>query len=468
MQISVFIKIKKLLPKYKTESLILLFVGFLSLLFTYNYINFSSSASVATGQVYTAKSIALSHNLDVDEYWGNSGADVINYNNHWYTPYAVLNPFIMGSFYLISQIPVYIYVHIIGPLNGTFSLIYESFSFSFPHTIALVFIGILIYLNLPKITINPRLKHLLVLGGILGTILFTYSVSFFNHIIASLFVLIAYTILVKDKFKFKYILVGVLIGLAFLTEFPTILFSISVFLYTIIKYINETKKLSFSEYIKKYFPSLLMVAIPVTIFIAIQLFINKSSFGNYFLFGESIYNKSQLEIGKTPSTFSQNPLFGLYGMYLSPLKGLFVYSPFLLFSILGFKKFYKQDKIKFYTAFSYIVIISLLYSTWSDCFGATTVGTRYMVSIIPFITIFAGYSLFKVEQSKILKGIFITLSIYSIVTILLVTSVGIASYTMGQCENINLFGPNVKLKVAKDFIINKKYSELAPVLLNAK
>ena len=63
------------------QHVIIFFALFISLLFTYSYIDFSSNMSVGAGHVYTAKSLALSRNFNVDEYWGNSGVDVIDANS---------------------------------------------------------------------------------------------------------------------------------------------------------------------------------------------------------------------------------------------------------------------------------------------------------------------------------------------------------------------------------------------------
>ena len=60
--------------------------------------------SVGAGHVYTAKSLALSRNFNVDEYWGNSGVDVIDANGHKYVAYAPLNAVLMAIPYFGLQV----------------------------------------------------------------------------------------------------------------------------------------------------------------------------------------------------------------------------------------------------------------------------------------------------------------------------------------------------------------------------
>ena len=148
-------------------------------------------------------------------------------------------------------------------------------------------------------------------------------------------------------------------------------------------------------------------------------------------------------------------------MYLSPMKGLFVYSPFLLLTFAGLFKRHRKISYTSLLSISYIVIISIIYSLWKDCFGATTLGNRYLVSTLPFwgILLFQNYQAFW--TNKILKFVFIILSFISIVNILLNTYTGIAGSKFGKCENINTYNPYLRIK---ENYIDKK-PKTAPIII---
>ncbi|PIR42823.1 hypothetical protein CO058_01940 [candidate division WWE3 bacterium CG_4_9_14_0_2_um_filter_35_11] len=388
-------------------STLIIFVGFfISLLFTYSYIDFSSNMSVGVGHVYTAKSLALSRNFNVNEYWGNSGVDVITASSgDKYVAYAPLNAVIMAVPYFGLQVFSYIYTRAFGPINGDVSMILESLALSLPSTIFYSLIGILLFKQLQNYKVKSAVSILTLIGLLFGTILINYSVSFFNHVQSAFFIFYAYYLISSKKSESRFLYAGILTGLAFLTEFPTILFSISVGLMLLCERKSFIKRVA-------------LFSAPVILAILLLGIYNKIHFGSFFLMAEQILyqQKQALNIG-AEHAFTQNPLYGIWGLYLSPLKGLFLISPFLVFSIPGFMKFIREEKTKISLAIlslSYVLLISLLYSFWPDCFGATPFGPRYLISAIPFLALYSAFALigkFRVliYSALVLFGIFICL-----------------------------------------------------------
>jgi len=68
--------------------------------------------SVGEGHVYVAKSLALSRDFNVNEYWGNAGVDVIKVGDNYYLPYAFLNSFLMAILLWFAGIILFIHKYI--------------------------------------------------------------------------------------------------------------------------------------------------------------------------------------------------------------------------------------------------------------------------------------------------------------------------------------------------------------------
>lgn len=406
----------------------------ISLIFTYSYIDFSSSASVGTGHVFWAKSIALDRTFNVNNYWGNAGVDILHLGDDYYPVYAPLTAIIMAGPYLVLQFLYYLYTNFVGPINGDLSIILESLTFSLPASLALL--GILILLakfmkDFPKIVL---------VGLGLGTIAFTYSVSFFNHIIAAFFVFLAYYLVTRMDNKYRYFFSGIFVGLAFLAEFPTAFFSIAILVGEIVRLVEG--KVKFNRFVL----NLSIFAIPVAIAIALILVFNTYVYGGPFNFGEFLFRDSMIANEQQPFGFYQNPLYGLYGEYFSPMKGMFVYSPFLIFALFGIKAFFRENRYAASIALAYLVVISLVYSMWSDCFGATVYGNRYEVSFLPFFALFLAYFVKSHGGRPFIKWVLGILIAISIILTLGNTWLGIAQGRMSQCEEyLNTYTPYHRL-----------------------
>lgn len=434
----------------------LIFAIFLiSFLFTYSYIDFEANMSVGEGHVYLAKSIALSRDFNLNEYWGNAGVDVIKLEGNYYSSYPPLNGLLMAIPYFILQVIYYLWVRFFGSIDGNLSIVLESLAFSLPSSIALAGILIILKKYLKAHTSNsPYILNLFIIGTGLGTLLFSYSVSFFNHVISTFFILSGFYLLTSNHSK-KYLWAGILTGLAFLTEYPTILFSIAVFVSEISLLLSKKKKLN------QFIADLLWYAVPISISILILFTYNLYHFGDPFLFAETILREQKTAIGAATHSFSQNPVYGLYGEFFSPLKGLFIYSPFLIFSILGIKTFFRNHPMRACLALSYIALISLIYSLWNDCFGATVYGSRYLISIIPFLAIFSAYFLQGQDKNRPIRYLFAGLVAVGVLLTASNAWVGIADGKMNNCrENLNSYNPY--LRAHGNF--NKSNIKTSPVI----
>lgn len=457
-------KILSTTKAFAKNNLIALLFLLLSLLLTYNYTDFSSNMSIGVGHVYMSKSLVLSRNFNVTEYWGNAGVDVFELNDEYYAAYAPLNSVIMAVPYFILQVVYYIYTNFIGSINGDLSLVLESWAFSLPSALSPFILAVFLRKYLLSKKISSRLINIAIFSLLFGTIFFNYSISFFNHVHSALLLFLAFFILSNKRTTSKrdYLFSGVLVGLSFLNENPTILFSLGVLSREL--YIISKQKISKKLFVNS-FTNLFVYALPVALSIIILLIYNKFNFGGYFTFAEDLvreYRNSKYNIPSEVGTFTQNPLYGIFGLYFSPLKGLFVYSPFLIFSVLGLKEFYNSSRREFFLIVPYMFIISVLYALWVDCFGASSLGARYLITLIPFYVILSVLALLK---NKRLVPSFIFLMVISSVYLFINVLDGLPNRMFLNCEQY-LYYPATYIKAhlyIQDLFSGKLGS--APVLI---
>jgi hypothetical protein len=137
-------------------------------------------------------------------------------------------------------------------------------------------------------------------------------------------------------------------------------------------------------------------------------FVNYWRFGSFTEFGYGYYGSLSAHAGWE----------GLIGLLVSPGFGLIFYFPIAILLPLALKHMYRKDKGLFFLA-TYIIFVNwfwvgtLSYGEGSrDWSGATAWGPRYLIPVLPFITIVFGSLLLQLKKKLALKKmIFLKLSI---------------------------------------------------------
>jgi hypothetical protein len=110
---------------------------------------------------------------------------------------------------------------------------------------------------------------------------------------------------------------------------------------------------------------------------------------------------------------------GLYGLLFSTWRGLFYYSPILLFSLPGFFYWFKDRNDRTLPAallLSFIAIL-LFYSATPAWRGGNSYGPRYLVSVMPFIVLPMWKTIEVYGKKRIFWIIFCVLFAYSAVLV---------------------------------------------------
>lgn len=216
------------------------------------------------------------------------------------------------------------------------------------------------------------------IGYALGSIAFTYSTQFLGHQLAAVLVF-AHFVLSRD-FEgrvdwWKLLLAGALAGLGAITDY----FSAIVHLVIIASYVTKIRPLW------TWAPFL---AGGAAAFAPLPLY-------NYFAFGgptRMSYGQEALPVFKE---LHGTGFFGvtlprlesISGLLISPAKGLFYLSPFLLLGIVGLAaavrdRNRRRDGIVMAVSVAVIVWLALSVHDWR---AGWTVGPRHMVSMLPFL-----------------------------------------------------------------------------------
>ncbi|MGA2663529.1 MAG: glycosyltransferase family 39 protein [Nitrososphaerales archaeon] len=115
---------------------------------------------------------------------------------------------------------------------------------------------------------------------------------------------------------------------------------------------------------------------------------------NQAIFGTPFHTTEQVYLGSsTPLGEFSTPLYvGVYLNLFSPLRGLFVFTVFLVLGVFGFAQMLRHGRYRRegFLLLACFLGIFLPYSAWYDVVGGAAFGPRFLVPAIPFLIIPAG------------------------------------------------------------------------------
>lgn len=225
---------------------------------------------------------------------------------------------------------------------------------------------------------NAAHRTLLTIAYGLGTIAFPYSGSYYGHQITAVLLFTTFWLLFRIKrreISLKFLgAAGFLLGYSVITEYPTVFVAVALFFYAVC-FLRDKRK------------AIWMVVGGIPPVLALALY-NTAIFGKPWEFS---YKYSELWVdyhhtGFFGTTFPK--LNALWGMTFSPYRGLFFLSPFLLLAIPGFYYFWRRKEYRAELVVSLAIVASVLLFTASSkmWFGGHSVGPRYLIPMLPFLT----------------------------------------------------------------------------------
>ncbi|MBU0613296.1 hypothetical protein KKB10_04755 [Patescibacteria group bacterium] len=203
------------------------------------------------------------------------------------------------------------------------------------------------------------------------------SQDLWQHGTSQLFlILVVYLLLKPKKSDLVFLLTGLAVGLAIAARYLNIIFAVIFFVYILYKYRE------------KILSVILGASVPLTLLLIYQAY--------YFsYFWQTGYSCDAFNVVPCIEHW-HNPFWdGFGGLLISPSRGLFVFSPFIILSIIGIWIVWKRKKEKnqeYRLLFRYlsigVLIFTMVMSKWWAWYGGVTYGPRMLVDIVPFIMLF--------------------------------------------------------------------------------
>lgn len=433
-------------------------------------------------RILSSISIVDEGRIDIDNY-ANLTGDRVYYNNHYYSDKAPGTSFLLtyvyntlklltsdkydstranGIFLPQPQFNTTIYTDVnpatIFKLTNIMGTILLS---SLPGSLIVV----LIYIILLELTKDQ--KNSLVISFIfgLGTIIFSYSTVLMGNIFSLLIILlIFYLSFVKEETSPRYIFLnGLLLGFSIVFDYLSIIF---IFLYFIFIFRKIKKHIL-------YFISGFIIGVAPLFIYNFFIFHNPFTistnypdpdispcfYGNIYL----SYCGKEYPIYYDFYTF----VFKILRLLFYPYRGLFIYMPFLLFSLFGLKKLYEKNR----ELSIFIILLFLLYLVangyYAYWFGGASFGPRYLLVVLPFLSIPLVY-LIKSDKKIYYKFILIILLSISIFHIILGTGgnwEGVVVYVFENNYSVFVDWYGKTFWTDKISILNPLYEHYLPMFL---
>ena len=281
-------------------------------------------------------------------------------NNNRYSKYGL-------GYSLVLQIPVWL----ARPAERLFGPGSSNFLFVLLNLILISTTALILAACLRDIGIRFRNTALAAIGFAFGTFAWPYISSDFSEPLQACCLILTFWLLIRfgrqeGPGNRLLILAGAIIGFAILTKVFLVLFipSFALYLWLI-------KKGSIKEKAAK----LCLFLIPLFFVGFIQGALNYHQFGSLFRFGyqEEAYHFT-------------TPLFdGLYGLILSPNKGLIFYAPVVILFPIALRFTFQKYRPEWLFLTSALTIYIIAISKWWGWEGGWAWGPRYLWPILPFV-----------------------------------------------------------------------------------
>ena len=135
-----------------------------------------------------------------------------------------------------------------------------------------------------------------------------------------------------------------------------------------------------------------------------------------------------------PSAFSGSAAEGLAGLLVSPSRGLFVFSPFLLFAIPAGVAVWRRSGPLFGRCLVVAVLLTLaVFARWRVWWGGHSFGYRILIELLPFLLLLIATFWPEIARSRAAIGTFTGLAAVA----LFIQFLGVAAYPSGFNESID-------------------------------
>lgn len=426
-----------------------------SLLTTW-HLDFDRLGSIPFGDRALTYSIFFNHSLNIDKYWESAGSDFAWYNGHYFSGYPPLVPLVTVPFLASEQVIAFLWVHLIGSFNGHLAWALESWFLSMPQGLALGLTSVLVFNLLRRLGASIKASYLSSWFFPFTSFALVYATGTNNDLPAAFLVFLGFFLIATtDQFSAKrLILAGLATSLATTAEYPAFLFTFLWGLFALIKLRT------------KIVPVALLYAIGAAVPLLLLAAYHTYAFGAPWHFAHN-YHAYKVNYDQTAANKLDFSLFNIPGglgfLLFSPLKGLLLYTPLAIFSLLGVKSLISKNRLLSIFTLLGIGGIILFYSSWWDYSGGFDFGPRYLISTLPLIFVLVGLALPRIVRHPVLKWSFLFLTVWGFVTTLIFSFTGIRETI--KFENWIQWGALGRFESFSKVIINNNPAFVSPLII---
>lgn len=364
----------------------------------------SNCRTIGSGDTISASllpfSILANQNLYLDQF-NNYFITISPYvywakevNGHHISTYPIVTPILITPLYIFPYILMsilHIPVDVAHPWFMTILTIMEKFAASFIAALAVVFV----FASLRELTDRTTALITALIFAFATNTWATSSQALWQHGMVELLLAASiYLIILNEKQnKDKYIIaLGILSGLfAFNRPIDSIL------LIPVVFYILSLR----DKRIAYYMCSAFLISLPF-------IYYNMHYFGSIFGGYNSLING-----------FHFDQLEGTAGLLISPSRGIFIYTPIIIFAVLGYFKIRQipNDRIKNFLFVMGIAILALLYvyGSFALWWAGWSYGPRFLAGALPVLMVYLGLYIKDINRKNLLViSIFVILLVWSI------------------------------------------------------
>lgn len=409
--------------------------------------------SLERGRFAQTVSLSVDHIFNVDKYTGFLKPDLAWYNGHFYPAFPpgislLAVPFyILGTKIGLNQVLTYFTTTLFSLLTG--------------------FVILKICREL-KLSRSTAVLSLIIFS--FGSCVWSYSVTLSAHPVSAFFIALAFYLYLRIKKGQQnfllFISLWIIYGLNFFVDFPNLVILLPILIAAFGKAIYLR---SDTDNINVFIPMSFIYSIIGLIFaLAPYIFFSYANYGKPIAFTNT-YNLRRLEIqgihysydSLSNQLFSQKPYAGRFNpskllkgsniLLTSSDRGLFVYFPIFIFVFVGIYYAVRQKQGMWIVVILSFLADLLIYGTFDDPWGGWSFGPRYLIPVLPLLTVLVGFAI----ESLLRRGFLMK----ALITFLLVYSIAVSQ--LGSLTT-NAVPPSVEapyLGMGDNFLLNLSYMQ---------
>ncbi len=239
-------------------------------------------------------------------------------------------------------------------------------------------LGVVLFNFLGRLNYPARWRALAVLLYGLATPALTYSAAFYGHQVAAVLLFGAFAWLQALRSRraspLEWLIIGGLLGYAVITEYPAVLIAVILGLYAI--------------WVAQRVPPVVLIMLGGFLPIGLWGAYNTAIFGTPLALGyqytADLRWSEILSIGFLSASLPTPE--AIWGLTLSPFRGLFFASPILLLSLPGLWLLRRSSfRAEWITTVAIVLGFFVLVSASAQWWGGWSAGPRYLVPLLPFL-----------------------------------------------------------------------------------